>query len=153
MYTAVVLDQSAVVALTQKMRETVNLEPKFSLDGPEGYPLPHHMTINLGKLDEKLNDEWILRADAVELTVDAFLWCEKIGACAARVTEAFAFDGAGNPYRITSFNDGKSHKHITTCLMPGVKPFKSNALWDDPSKVNIFTFEPVTLEGSVKECA
>ncbi len=151
MYTAVVLDQSAVAALTQKLRETVNLEPEFSLDGPEGYPLPHHMTLNLGKLDTKLNAEWMLNAEC-ELIVDAFLWCDKIGACAARVVKALVFDDSGNPGELASFNDGKSHKHITTCLKPGVKPFKSNALWDDPSKVNIFTFDPITLEGVVKEC-
>lgn len=83
------------------------------------------MTINLGKFDVGLNPDSILGMSA-KLKVDQLRWSEDIGACAFRVTHAIS---VVDDYVIRSFNDEKSSKHITTCLRPGVKAYKSNDLF------------------------
>jgi len=62
----------------------------------------------------------------VKLKVDQLRWSEEIGACAFRVVTAVS---VVDDHLIVSMNDRKSSKHITTCLKPGVKAYKSNDLF------------------------
>jgi len=79
------------------------------------------MTINLGSFDDKINKPEFLGQPTL-LFVDSIWHCKTIGACAARVTRAFA-----NGEQINSINE---NKHITICLKPPAKAFHSNKIFE-----------------------
>ena len=159
-YTAAVLTPQSANLLRWAMRAATKgfeLENDFGFKTPQNEPIPHHMTINLGKLNTELNPDWILGMSA-KLKVDQLRWSEEIGACAFRVVEAIS---VVDDYVIKSFNDEKSNKHITTCLKPGVKAHKSNdlfgvkAITDFGSSIqysNLFE-EIIELDAVVQECS
>jgi len=159
-YTAAVLTPQSAELLKWVMRATVNLEERnsprgnFELKTPQGEIIPHHMTINLGELKEELNSSRILRANA-KLTVDYIAYDLEIGACAAHVSEAYAMLPEQTP--INSINDERSAKHITICLAPGVKAFKSNELFEKikaGEKIAIHDLygETIRLDAVVQHC-
>jgi hypothetical protein len=126
MYTAAVLDSESVDLLTTLMRNTLDLEKLgFELQTPQREPLPHHMTINLGRFDHRLNHPDILDERA-DIYIDSLWWSEEIGVCAARVTEALSHDSFNQP--ISTINS-KTSPHITICLKPPAKPVDSNKLF------------------------
>lgn len=158
-YTAAVLSPMSATLLKWTMRAItgeLELESRFKFKTPQGESLPHHMTINLGKLDTKLNPEWILGQN-VKLFVDQLRWSEGIGACAYRVRDAISVI---DDHLITSINDGKSSKHITTCLMPDVKAVRSNDLFGDKAEIDLGNAiqysnlygEILELDAVVQEC-
>jgi len=123
MYTAAVLRQESTKDLLLAMRSKTNLEEEgFECVTPQGEPLPHHMTINLGKFDSILNDPQILGQPCLQF-IDALWFSKEIGACAARVTRAYC-DGK----EINSINE---NKHVTICLKPPAKPFHSNKIFEN----------------------
>jgi hypothetical protein len=143
MYTAVVLETHA----RNKLGESLNSLPQWS--GRESYvwftqtgELCHHCTLNLGKIDEGLNEKSLL-GELVELTVDAFCWDNNRGVCAARVTELILYN---TDIVVKSKN---AQPHVTICVFSGTKPAESNNL--DWSKA-VLLDEPLTLHGVVEEC-
>lgn len=123
MYTAAVLRPESVELLTKIMREHRDLESEgFEYKTPSGDPLPHHMTINLGRFDSAINDPSLLGEEAV-LVVNRLYYCYTTGACAAYVCDAYSTDFVP----IESIN---KNKHITICLKPPAKPFHSNDIFD-----------------------
>lgn len=129
MYTAAVLQPKSVEKLLHVMREKLDLEKHgFECVTPQGEPLPHHMTINLGPFDAKINKPEILGHEAV-LIIDSLWFCKTIGACAARVTKAYV-----KSEQFTSIN---ANKHITICLKPPAKPVDSNKIFETGEFVEI----------------
>jgi hypothetical protein len=129
MYTAAVLRPNSVLELLQALRETTDLESRgFVCLTPQGEPLPHHMTINLGTFDDSVNKPELLGKSAI-LYVDSIWYCDEIGACAAQVCKAYS---EGNP--VNSINE---HKHITICLKPPAKPVYSNKIFDSGKSVKL----------------
>jgi len=138
MYTAAVLRPDSALKLKQIMREKIDLENLgFECKTPQGEPLPHHMTLNLGLFDNTLNDPELLGSEIV-LTVDSLWYCEMIGACAAKVIDS------------QSAKSINTQKHITICLKPPAKPFQSNKLFEPMTK-QIMLDAPLTLEASIQE--
>jgi hypothetical protein len=148
MYTAVVIDKDDCDRLVYYLNAVPGwVTGLYSFFTPSNYPLPHHLTLNLGSV-ECLNDPDILNKIA-ELTVDAFCWDDDLGVCAARVTKAVVkgleslFD---TDIPLKSIN---AQPHVTMCLMPNVKPSVSNDLdWNRA----ILLMQPITVSGIVEEC-
>jgi len=86
---------------------------------------PHHMTINLGCIDEDLNVAEVVGQTA-RLHVKRFGWCDRLGVCAAEVFKA-EVEMKEFPVKfwqeLSSFNE---HPHITMCVRSGVPPRLSN---------------------------
>lgn len=147
MYTAAILKPSSVNILLWLMQKTRYEKRGFVPKTPTGDPLPHHMTINLGGLDENLNPkEWM--GKNCLLTIDSLHQNEKIGVCAARVIKA---ECEGKP--IKTINDENGSKHITLALKPGIKPVQSNKMFQGQSEeTQIYQLEqPFILEAVLQE--
>lgn len=141
MYTAAVLHPKSVEKLLRIMREKLDLEKHgFECLTPQGEPLPHHMTINLGPFDTKVNSPEILGRTAI-LIIDSLWFCKTIGACAARVTKASV-----NTQQIKSIN---ANKHVTICLKPPAKPFHSNKIFNTGEIIELE--QPIALLANVQE--
>lgn len=143
MYTAAVLRSSEVIALIDVFQRLVDLEPQgYQLKTPEGEPLPHHMTINLGRFDTSLNPAEFLGKPA-EIVIDSIHWSHDHNICAANVIEASV-----SGQQIRTIN---SHPHITICLRPPAKPFHSNKmLKDDKRQYYVLKF-PRVLYADIRE--
>lgn len=129
MYTAAVLRKESAEDLLLAMRGKTNLEEEgFECVTPQGEPLPHHMTINLGSFDWTLNDPKILGQSCI-IYIDSIWFSKEIGACAARVTRAYC-DGK----EINSIN---KNKHVTICLKPPAKPFHSNQIFENGESIKL----------------
>lgn len=139
MYTAAVLRSEAVEMLLQKMQEKLSLE-EFECMTPQGEPLPHHMTINLGTFDAKINNPEILGHAAV-LIIDSLWFCKTIGACAARVIKSYAESEEVNSINV--------NKHITICLKPPAKAFHSNKIFEAGECVMLD--DPLILMADIQE--
>src|SRR4051812_41160885 len=108
MYTAVVLDRTSVRLLTWMLRALTELDKfGFNLKTAQGVVLPHHMTINLGKLDATLNHPLIMDSEA-ELEIDEIVFDHVLGVCAATVKKATTLTFPDLPIRTM-----KLHSHIT----------------------------------------
>lgn len=139
MYTAAVLTLESIEIL-KNLASRLGLED-FVYQTPQGDALPHHMTINLGKFDESLNDPLLLGQE-VEITIDSIWHCKTIGACAAKVSKT---NCCGSEIKSSNTN-----KHITICLKPPAKPVHSNKLFSEGSKVFIIN-EPLVLKAILQE--
>jgi hypothetical protein len=141
MYTAAVLNPKSAEVLKKTMRDKLGLEGcGFECQTPQGEPLPHHMTINMGPLDTSINDPRILDKPAI-LCVDSIWYCKTIGACAAKIL----FCELEN----NTINSTNSIKHITICLKPPAKAFHSNKIFTDGEYIKLD--EPLILEAHVRE--
>lgn len=139
MYTGVVLCVDSVEILSSYRVEG------FGCVTPGGDLLPHHMTLNMGRFDVRLNDLVLLGME-VEMLVDAIFYSDDVGACAARVLCARTLCGV----ELRSVN---KFMHITLGLKSGVKPFRSNDLFRGVGLVNcVELLEPLLLRGVVEEC-
>lgn len=123
MYCAAVLTEEAQNQLREAERTQIGLE-SLGFIYQIAYPLPHHMTINLGEFDSNLNSLEILDQCA-ELRINQLVINHTFGICAAPVISAQAKVSGQKWIDIHSMND---HPHITCCLKPGVKPMVSNQL-------------------------
>ena len=129
MYTAAVLCPNSSALLRWMARAILRLEEKgYAFKTPHGEPLPHHMTINLGALDETLNPATWMGADVL-LSVEELVYEEELGVCAAPVLLAVGNSGRHDGEELRSKN---VHPHITVCLKSGVKPFTSNLMLEHP---------------------
>ena len=141
MYTAAVLQPESADVLKQAMRDAIDLENRgFECVTPQGEPLPHHMTMNLGPFDSTVNKSELLGKPAI-LWIDSLWWCETIGACAARVNRAYS-EGE-------LINSSHDNKHITICLKPPAKAFHSNKIFDGGKM--IILKQPLTLMADIQE--
>jgi hypothetical protein len=126
-----------------------------------GEKLPHHMTMNMGKLDTNLNPASCLGYRAI-LSVDSFFIDHEWNVCAAKVIRAVTEHTPIRPETlpINSVNDAKSHKHITMCVREPGKPFHSNKInWEDNTpyqtgigRGRIVLPEPLLLFSCIEEC-
>ncbi len=130
-YTAVVLDGASQRALLDQVLPQV---PEA-----EGWtPFAHHMTINMGPFNPKLNNPELLgqqlRMQVTHIGVDTLV-------CAVRVTCGI---------RTVNDTEGEAGKHITLAVnkVDGGKPFFSNKI----SAANWTpTQTPLVLVGTVQE--
>lgn len=128
MYTAAVLTQNSSDLLLWIMRGTLNLENKgYFAETAQGQYLPHHMTINMGRIDESLNHHSIVGLTA-KLQVDSLIYDDAIGVCAAKVIDARCIRNAKSQMKLCCKN---SHPHITVCLKVNSKPVESNLLFKE----------------------
>lgn len=161
MYTAVVINKedrnkltSALSTLPEWLDACVTLLPMFVDRTPLGDRLPHHLTLNIGSIEDGLNNPSVL-GKVADLTVEAFCWDHEVGACAARVTKmvvkGFTSVSTIDLYiRDTEIvlKSTNAQPHITMCLMPNVKPAASNNLdWDQAFLLKT----PLIISGVVKE--
>ena len=143
MFTAAVLGRISVALVTWILRGTIDLESKgFYLETPGGDPIPHHMTINLGSLNQSLNPPTIL-GQTVFLHINQLVYDTDLGVCAAPV---FLAEWQGR--EICTIH---AHPHITVCLKPGVKPVLSNKLLEQGGQI-YWLDESYCLNATVQEC-
>lgn len=150
-YTAAVLVDGQRSLLQIALCELRDVEAEgFLFQGPT-YPLPHHLTINMGDFDPVLNCISMLGMP-VELVIDGFWLCPDIGVCAARVVEATCRI-VGDERQMDYYNPVKTineQPHLTTALKPGVKPFDSNKLdWSEPG---LMLKEPLKVKAKIEVC-
>lgn len=148
-YTAAVLNENSGHLLRWLAKGLTSLEDDgFLFQTPQGNPLPHHMTVNLGAFDESLNEKRLLGC-FVELHVKRLCFNYTIGACAAPV-EKSRVEIDGEWFDLKTFND---HPHITTCLKPGVGAKFSNDLLaiPKPHTESVHFDRTYILDGWVKE--
>jgi hypothetical protein len=149
MYTAAVLTPNSRLLLRWMSQALLRVEEKwFVFVTQQGGLLPHHMTINLGKLDPKLNDLYLL-GKQVTLSLEEIWLNETLGVCASPVIKAGYYDEKGNWEGIASIN---SHPHITICVKPPSKPVVSNELFKEKQKCLIVKLDQIyDLEAIVEE--
>lgn len=157
MYTAAVLTPMSAMALEWMVKAKLGLQDQgFVFKTAQGQRLPHHMTINLGKLDEKLNSREIMGKKA-ELMVERLVYSDTLGVCAAPVLFAKALMNEGEGLEKGDWVDVVSNNpepHITCCIKPQSKPKLSNQMLEFPSPltVTVQLDEPVWLEAVIQEC-
>mgnify|MGYP000909617370 FL=1 len=86
MYTAAVLENSATLRLRTIAADLVDLS-SYVFVTAAGMQLPHHMTINMDRFSESLNDKGIMNHQC-QLQIDGIAYNHKLGICAARVSSA-----------------------------------------------------------------
>lgn len=155
MYTAVVLDKLSAQCLRFAARSAFPFEEHDFFFLAPGYELPHHMTLNMGPFDSKLNDP-VPPGTPVEIVLQQLSYDLEMGVCAAIVQFA---SYRKNPQLPDDFADVNlksvnAWRHITVALKPGVKPFKSNAMLEGCQETTkIVTLpEPLYLRGFIQEC-
>jgi len=89
MYTAAVLTPISAQLLNWIARGTLNQDHDFVFKTSQGMSLPHHMTINLGPLDESLHDRSLLGCEA-SLRIDTLIYNQDLGVCATPVYDSTA---------------------------------------------------------------
>ena len=125
MYTAAVLDDLSA-GLLRWAAKAAGIEHTFGFDAGST-KLPHHMTINLGLIDEELNSREVILRPA-RLFVDKIYWCHKLGVCAAPVIKAEVEMQEFPAKYWESLYCMNQHPHITVAVQPHVKPKTSNDL-------------------------
>lgn len=146
MYTASVLTLKSASYLKWVLRGSIGLPDGYEFMTPNGDPLPHHMTVNMGEIDTKLNPVAFMDHFVI-LTVDQIVHSPKVGAVAARVSAAKMRD-TGEEIKSTN-----KHPHITICLAPGVKPFASNKVFEAEDKIEHDLFgELIQLQAVFTQC-
>lgn len=141
MYTAVVLSPSSAALLQGIVRGKTNLEELGFVFMTDRMALPHHMTINMGRLNPSLNDPDILGQRAM-LSGSLIAYDVASGVCAAKISSAKIGE--------RELHTANAQAHVTVCLRPHVRPKESNTLFASN------TYESVTqdfaLEGIVQQC-
>ena len=147
MFTAAVLTDNSADLLKWIMRGTLNLEEEgFVLKTMAGQDLPHHMTINLGPLDETLNPREVLGADVL-LEINCLVYCHKLGVCASPVIGQLVLDVPG----CESLQLINEQPHITVCVRPPAKPKMSNDLFKKQA-VTYKLDKSYYLDAKIQEC-
>jgi len=147
MYTAVVLDKKSKDDLKNA---TNHLLKKGFESEVNGVQLPHHMTINLGEFDERLNDPDILGMYAI-LRAEALWWDHKV--CCVEITEAHAThienDSIIDLIPINTLNDDEYCAHVTMGVKNGGRPRDSKYLFTSKNSCDA-DINPITLLGEIK---
>ncbi len=156
MYTAVKLNRPSIQLLTWAIKATLNPEHFGLKFASKSYALPHHMTINLGKIDTKLNMKEYLNKKAFLQVSKAVMDIDYHGVCACEVEKAVIYQtddllADGVSFRINTMNE---KPHITCALAKDVNPVASNAMLEDKYaenfRIKIFK-DPLLLFGVVQE--
>lgn len=144
MYTAAVLENAATLQLRTIAADLVDLSSYVFITAA-GMQLPHHMTINMDRFSESLNDKRIMN-HLCQIQIDGIAYNHKLGVCAARVSNAVANDKdvkSSNPQR-----------HITIAIKPTSKPAFSNQLtWTEKDDDHFISIAPIIVLGTIQECA
>lgn len=141
-YIAAVLDQKSQSLLTSLAVESVPSE--FVFKTKAGMLLPHHMTINLGDLDTKLNPSEIL-GQKVFLEISKIVYNLDLGVCASPVINARLING-------NEINSSNLIPHITIGLLSHGKPKDSNMMLEKDENNQVIKLEfPIILESIVSK--
>lgn len=142
MYTAVVLDFESRTALLKEFEKFQLEQSGFQTKNAQGHPLTHHVTLNMGKIDEKLNSKDLI-GETVEFKVVSF-------GCNNQVA-AFAVEHQHGKFGFPSVQTSNKSPHITAAIniANGGKPFKSNELFEQ-NNTNWAKLE-LTVKGTVQE--
>lgn len=147
MFAAVVLTHDSQKMLKEIAQTCLGNDANlFVFITANGMHLPHHMTLNMGDFNTSINDQSIL-GQTVVMRFRHFAHNLKLGVAAVAIEEA-KVKSSGSEVKSTN-----AKMHITCCIMPGSKPFKSNDLFLDLNETkNTFLQESVVLEGVVSIC-
>jgi len=155
-YTAAVLDKNSQLVLKEVLAENLDFESNGYVFRSKTGDLPHHMTINLGQFDSKLNPPEFRGCQSI-LRVSRFLYDDDV--CCAEVDTAVAIDINSEGLidsvcDIYTINDERSRPHITMCLRPPARPVQSNLLFAQESNPAIIELEePIVLVASIRVCS
>lgn len=156
-YTAAVLRPTSALLLKWIARAVLKLEPDgFLFETPQGEPLPHHMTLNLGAFDDKVNPPFLL-GKRVLLSIRELHYNHTLGVCAAPVVDAVTEDSFGDDFKWGAMPVAVASKnkcpHITVCLKPHSAAKFSNKLLEEPGPHNICVAldQTYTLEAVIEE--
>lgn len=153
MYTGLIIDAQSKQLLTWAFKALI---PDWENRGylfrtQHNHPLPHHMTINMGKFDNTLNNKSILGSEGECLATELVIGTDAV---AFKVEAALAYcPDEDDLVEIVTMNDKKSHAHITAAIVAGAKPFQANYLFDGtftPIKTHKFE-EPLRVYGYIQE--
>tara|TARA_Y100000034_G_scaffold109250_1_gene140375 strand:+ start:483 stop:944 length:462 start_codon:yes stop_codon:yes gene_type:complete len=152
MYTAAILTPNSSGLLRYAAEAAGLVQQGFIFDSPlEGRPpYPHHMTINLGGIDEEINEAGILGQTA-RLYVKKIKWCERLGVCAAPVFKAEVEMKEFPAKYWTELYSFNVHPHITVCTMPHVKPRLSNDMLENGDATGLDLHQTYMLDAVVRE--
>ena len=155
MYTAAVLRQTSALLLKWIAKSLAQPEEfGFRFETPQGEPLPHHMTMNLGAIDHALNSPECVGRPA-EVQIDQIYVNHTLGVVAARVVAARVelVDQVGPGTYWKELRSKNKCPHITVALKPGVPAKTSNQVLETPSPHNIVVDldQVYTLEAVVEE--
>lgn len=120
MYTAAILDHRSVDSLRNQAEQLLGDLSAFRFSTSQGHRLPHHMTVNLGSLDESLNPRSMLGRPVI-LKVNKLARNDSTGVCAACVETSLC--------ESSLLRSANAQPHITICIMPWAKPKDSNAIF------------------------
>lgn len=124
MYTAAVLRDTSAHLLRWITKALTTLEGDgFAFRTPQSESIPHHMTVNLGTFDDRINPNVPL-GSYVEIRLSKLVFNYTLGVCAAPVTARVEI-AEGEWTKLHTIND---HPHITIALKPGVPARMSNDL-------------------------
>jgi len=138
MYTAVVLDDISRNSITHDFHNWITL-PKHWVKKA------HHVTLNMGPLDDELNDSSIL-GEVCHINTDKYYLAYDEGIIALGVTNMYISLGHPIPLDV-EVNSINKHPHITMYHHPDVAPKKSNDVMATCKRVTPFKFR---LTGKVK---
>jgi hypothetical protein len=156
MYTAVVLSEMSADLLKWIVRATADLEVSgFHFQTAQGTPLPHHMTVNLGGFDEKLNRPEMMQDFArAELEIAEIVYDHDLGVCAAPVLRAACRVVYGEEGGWEEIKTTNAVPHVTLCIKAGCKPVYSNKMLESPGPhtVRVKLDKTYRLEGEMEVC-
>ncbi len=129
MYAAAVLTEKSIHELKKVVTEQLDVKKLGYQFSGTGYNFPHHMTINMGELDAKLNKPEILNKN-VTLSYDTVVYDLELGVCAVPIIKKTTVSEPGHITR--EINTINQHPHITCCTKLGSKPKFSNQMLNMP---------------------
>lgn len=156
-YTAAVLRPTSGHLLKWITRAVLKPEDDgFLFQTPQGEPLPHYMTLNLGEFDGSLNPPFLL-GKRVLLNVRELYLNHTLGVCAAPVVDAVTEESFGDDFKWGSMPIAVASKnkcpHITVALKPNSAAKLSNQMLKTPGPQNIIVKldQTYTLEAVIEE--
>lgn len=156
MYTCVVLSEMSADLLKWIVRAVTDLEEAgFRFHTDQDKPLPHHMTINLGGFNEKLNHPAMLQDFAkAEIYVSEIVYDHDLGVCAAPVVRATCRVVYGEEGGWEEIKTTNAVPHVTLCIKAGCKPVYSNKMLESPGPnvVRVKLDKTYRLDGAVEVC-
>lgn len=149
--TAAVLTPISTQLLHWITRGTFNRDHDFVF---KTRPLPHHMTICLGRIeDSSLHDRSILGCEAL-LKIDTLIHNRDLEVCATPVYDSTAMWTTGNgKYENILLKSANTVPHITVCIRPGFKPFFSIQMLEKLNSNNVVLHldQSYTLQATITE--
>lgn len=123
-YTAVVLNSKSIKDILENFYvEIQSVGLGFQMQNSKGDPLLHHVTVNMGSFDKKLNNFELFNKE-ITMNIVTFAKDSKVAAFGIEFKEIDGFSVFGNP----SVKTKNKIPHITACISKTGKPFDSNNL-------------------------